>query len=404
MKKFANVILGVVTSIGGFVEAGSISTAMQAGADFGFELLWAIALAALLIAILVEMSGRLAALSGRPYAAAVRDRFGAHFQVVLLGAELITDFLLITAEIGGAAIAWQLVTGYSFPWWVVPIGALAATLLWFGSFAVIEDGLGLLGLITLAFVLGAWRLQPALPLLGSGFVPSLPDHDLARYAFLAVTIVGATVSPYLLNFYGSGAVEEEWSEQDLWSNRITAFLGMGFGAVVSMATLVIAAMVLRPRGIAVDSFAQAAFAMVPLFGAYGIKLFAAALFVGCFGAAAEIALNAGYLLSQGFGWRWGANKPRRSAARFSAAVLIMLIAGLLFALLGFDPLRLTLISVGLTVVLMPIVVLPLLVVMNDRRFVQQHANSAAGNAVLAALIVVGAVLAAVVVPLEILGG
>ena len=51
MKKIFNVVLGVVTSIGGFVEVGSISTAAQAGAEFGFALLWAIAAAALMVAI-----------------------------------------------------------------------------------------------------------------------------------------------------------------------------------------------------------------------------------------------------------------------------------------------------------------------------------------------------------------
>ena len=55
---------------------------------------------------------------------------------------------------------------------------------------------------------------------------------------MAVSIVGATISPYLLNFYGSGVIEEKWRESDLWINRITAYLGMGFGSVVSMGVLV----------------------------------------------------------------------------------------------------------------------------------------------------------------------
>src|SRR5581483_7012450 len=118
------------------------------------------------------------------------------------------------------------------------------------------NGLGLLGLVTLAFVVAAWRLHPAGAQLAPNFVPSMPTHDAWRYAFFVVSILGATVSPYLLNFYGSGAVEEKWSESDLWSNRITAFAGIGFGAVVSMATLVVAAWVLGPRHIQVDSYEQ----------------------------------------------------------------------------------------------------------------------------------------------------
>ena len=404
MKKIAHLVLGVITSIGGFVEVGSISTASQAGAEFGLQLLWAIPAAALLLAMLVEMSGRLSALSGRPYAAAVRDRFGAHYHLTLMAAELVLDFLLLAAELGGAAVAMQLVTGIDARWWLVPVGAVAWTILWLGSFSFIEDGLGLLGLVTLVFVVAVWRLHPAPSALANGLIPSLQGGDLARYSFLTVSIVGATVSPYLLNFYGSGAVEEKWTEEDLWSNRITAFVGMGFGAVVSMGTLIVAAMTLAPRQIRADSYEQAALMFLPAFGRYAVPLFAAALGVGCLGAAVEISLDAGYVMAQGLGWPWGANKPRLETARFSGAFTLMLGASLLFAITGVDPLRLTLIAVGLTVMLMPIVVLPMLVLMNDDRFVKGHRSGPVGNAILAAVTILGALLALIVVPLEILGG
>src|SRR4051812_49616435 len=109
MSAIFDLVLGVVTSIGGFVEVGSISTAAQAGAEFGFELLWAIAAGTLMLAMLVEMSGRLGAVSRHTVAAAVRERFGIHFQLVPLVAELAIDLLLLTAEIGGASIALKLV-------------------------------------------------------------------------------------------------------------------------------------------------------------------------------------------------------------------------------------------------------------------------------------------------------
>ena len=404
MKKIANLVLGVVTSIGGFVEVGSISTAAQAGAEFEFGLLWAIAAAGLMLSMLVEMSGRLAAVGKRTVAAAVRERFGFHFLLIPLCAELVTDVLLLSAEIGGVAIALRLVTGTGFQWWVVPVAAVAWLVLWLGNFTVIEDGLGLLGLVTVSFVVAAWRLHPAPAALGRGLLPALPQHDLVRYGFLAVSIVGATISPYLLNFYASGAVEEKWTEDDLWINRSTAFAGMGFGTVVSMGVLVTAALVLAPRHIRVDSYEQAALMFIPAFGRWSVPLFALALGVGCLGASVEIALNGGYLLSQAFGWTWGVDKKRRDAARFSAAFTGVLMLSAAVALTGFDPLRVTLISLALTVMIMPFVVLPFLVLMNDERFVKQHTSGPVGNAVLAVLVVAGAVFALIIVPLEIFGG
>jgi Mn2+/Fe2+ NRAMP family transporter len=404
MSAIVDLVLGIVTSIGGFVEVGSISTAAQAGSEFGFQLLWAIAAATVMLALLVEMSGRLAAVSKRSLAAAVRERFGIHFQIVPLTAELLIDVLLLSAEIGGAAIAVKLLTGVGFQWWILPIGVVAWLVLWLCGFGLIEYGLGLLGLVTLAFVASAWRLGPNVSDLGASLLPSLPTHHHTRYAFLAVSILGATVSPYLLNFYASGSIEEELNESELWVNRTTAYTGMCFGGVVSMGALVSSAMVLQPRHILVDSYEQAALMFVPVFGHWAIALFAAALGIGCFGAAVELTLNAGYTSAQVFGWSWGANKPRRDAARFSSAFTLVLLAALAVGLIGFDPLRVTMLSVALTVVIMPFVVLPFLVLMNDEKYVRQHTSGAIGNACLALLTVLGGLLALVVIPLELLGG
>jgi Mn2+/Fe2+ NRAMP family transporter len=404
MSAIVDLVLGIVTSIGGFVEAGSISTAAQAGSEFGFQLLWAIAAATVMLALLVEMSGRLAAVSRRSLAAAVRERFGVHFQIVPLTAELLIDVLLLAAEIGGAAIAVKLLTGIGFQWWILPVALVAWLVLWLCQFGVIEYGLGLLGLVTLAFVASAWKLEPNVSALGASLIPSLPTHHHTRYAFLAVSILGATVSPYLLNFYASGSIEEKLSESELWVNRTTAYVGMCFGGVVSMGALVTSAAVLQPRHIVVDSYEQAALMFVPAFGRWAVTLFAASLGIGCFGAAVELALNAGYTFAQVFGWSWGANKPRREAARFTAAFTIVLLAAVVLGLIGFDPLRLTMLSVALTVVIMPLVVLPFLVLMNDEKYVKKHTSGVIGNAFLALLTVLGALLAVVVVPLELLGG
>jgi Mn2+/Fe2+ NRAMP family transporter len=404
LSAILDLVLGIVTSIGGFVEAGSISTAAQAGSEFGLQLLWAIAIATLMLAMLVEMSGRLSAVSKRSMAAAVRERFGIKFQVIPFTAELVIDTLLLAAEIGGAAIAIKLLSGIHWQWWVIPLGALAWATLWWCRFGVIEYGIGLLGLVTLSFVYSAWRLQPPTGSLAASLVPSIPQHDSVRYAFLAVSIVGATVSPYLLNFYSSGSIEEKMAEEELWVNRATSYLGMCFGGVVSMGVLVTSAMVLQRQHIVPDSYEQAALMFVPVFHGWAVPLFAAALGIGCFGAAVELALNAGYVCSQVFGWSWGANRPRRDAARFSAAFTLVLVTALLVGVLGFDPLRLTLVSVALTVVIMPFVVLPFLVLMNDPKYVKKHGSGPFGNVLLAVLTVLGGLLAVVVIPLELFGG
>src|SRR5215211_7361607 len=181
MSALFDLVLGIITSIGGFVEAGSISTAAQSGSEFGFQLLWAIAAATIMLAMLVEMSGRIAAVSKRSLAAAVRERFGIHFQMVPLTAELFIDVLLLAAEIGGASIAVKLLTSVGFQWWIVPVGLIVWVVLWALGFGPIEYGVGVLGLVTLCFVYSAWHLQPGIREVSAGLIPSLPRHEYTRY-------------------------------------------------------------------------------------------------------------------------------------------------------------------------------------------------------------------------------
>ena len=113
---------------------------------------------------------------------------------------------------------------------------------------------------------------------------------------------------------------------------------------------------------------------VPVYGRWAVTLFALSLGIGCFGAAVEIALNAGYVLGQAFGWTWGIDKKRRDVSRFVTAFSVVLLLAVAIATIGFDPLRVTLISVALTVVIMPLVVLPFLVLMNEEEYVGQHTS------------------------------
>src|SRR4051812_2051946 len=124
MKKLSEIALGVVTSVGGFLELGSIATAAQAGALFRYQLLWAVVLGGVCVMLLVEMSGRFAAVSHHTIPDAIRERFGFTFFVApLVGMTLVT-LLVLASELGGACIALELATGIALRWWALPVAAL----------------------------------------------------------------------------------------------------------------------------------------------------------------------------------------------------------------------------------------------------------------------------------------
>src|SRR6185312_12626493 len=164
---------------------------------------------------------------------AMRERFGIRFFLVPLVTVALVSFLVLASEIGGVCLALQFSTGLPLRWWALPVAAALWLFLWKGTFGMVEKGASLLGLVTISFVVGAWRLHPDSAELAGSLLPSLPAHDAAKYWFTAVSIVGASVSPYLFYFYSAGAVEDEWDESYIPINRLISGLGMAFGGVVA---------------------------------------------------------------------------------------------------------------------------------------------------------------------------
>ena len=404
MKRLIEIALGIVTGIGGFLEAGSLATSAQAGADFRFDLVWTIVLGAICLAFLVEMSGRLSAISKHTLPDAIRERFGFRFFVLPLVIMQLVMLLVMATELGGVSLALQFISGVSYRWWATPVAVLAWALLWKGTFGLVEKGVSVLGLVTVAFVVGALHLHPPMAEVARGALPRLPSHDSAHYWFVAVSILGASISPYLFFFYSAGAVEDRWDVSQLTINRITAGAGMGFGGIVAIGALVLAAMIFHPAGIQVDSFDQLPLLLTSAFGHWGFVLFIASLAVACFGAAQEIALTSAYLMAQGFGWRWSENLPPAADARFSLTYTAMTAVAIVPIAAGVDVLKLTNISMVFSAASLPLVAVPLLVIMNDRRFLRDYCNGWLSNTVVSLIVALAFVLAVVSFPLLIAGG
>lgn len=404
MSKLLEIALGLVTGIGGFLEAGSIATSVQAGAAFGFQLVWAIALGTICIGFLVEMAGRLAAVSKHTLPDAMRERFGIRFFSVVLVAVVVVSFLVLASEIGGVALALQLVTGIRFQWWAPAVAVAVWLLLWAHNFSLVEKGASLLGLVTLVFLIGAIKLHVPIHEVVANLLPSLPHEEPAKYWFMAVSIIGASVSPYLFYFYSAGAVEDHWDEDYLGVNRAIAGLGMSFGGGLAIAVLACAAMVFHSRGIEIDRYEQIPLMLAEPLGRWGFILFVASLGIGCFGAALELALQIAYLMAQGFGWKWGENLKPREAARFSLTYTVMIFLAGLVIFTGIDPLKLTVFSMAITALSLPVTVVPLLVLMNDPQYLGENGNHWIANAAVLFISIVACIVALVAIPLQLAGG
>jgi Mn2+/Fe2+ NRAMP family transporter len=403
-KDLLNVVLGIITGIGGFLEVGNMATAAAAGAEFGYKLIWVFALSTICLIFLIEMCGRLAAISKHAVADAVRERFGFPFTVVPRTVEVLVNLLVLASEIGGVCLALKLATGWPIAAWALPAAFLIWLVIWISKLDWIENTTAIIGMITVCFVIAAWKMHPNLHDVARGLIPQRAPHDAARYWFIAVSMAGAVISPYMFHFYSSGAIEEEWNEDSLPSNRLTAILGMGFGCVMSIGVLVASAMLFEPRGIRIDKYEQLAIVLTPIFHGWGFWIFVVSLFVCCFGAAVELALGTAYMLGQTLGWNWSENRKPKEGTRFAVTYTLMLLAGGLVMVTGVDPLKLTMLSMALTSVILPVMIVPFLLLLNDEEYVHEHRNGWLGNTVVIVTTLVASVMAIVAIPLELLGG
>src|SRR3954471_9950684 len=123
MKKLLGITLGIMTALGGFVDLGQIVFTTQAGALFGYKLMWAIVLGTAAIVVYMEMCGRIAVVAREPVFAVVRTRLGFPLGLGTLIASNLLNLTTCAAELGGIAIVLHLLTG-----WPERLLLIAATL------------------------------------------------------------------------------------------------------------------------------------------------------------------------------------------------------------------------------------------------------------------------------------
>ena len=403
MKKIFEVFLGVLTAFGGFVDIGDLVANAETGARFGMRLAWVVGVGVIGIVVYAEMAGRVATMSKRPVFDVVRERLGARWALVNLGASFFINLLTIAAEIGGLALVIELVTSINYLLWV-PLMAIAVWIvLWKLKFSIMEKVFGLSGLALIVTAVALWRLDPGFgdTLAAARHFGPPPAEGWAVYGFFAIALLGAAMTPYEVFFFSSGAVEEKWSPKDLNINRANVYLGFPLGGLLSLAIMGGAAKVFQPRGISVSHLSQVTLPVSMTLGKVGLVLLLFGMFAAIFSAALETSLSAGYTVAQYFGWQWGTFVRPREAARFHLVVILSICAGVLIALSTIDPIKVTEYSIVLAAAALPLTYFPILVVANDPAYMKDKTNSKFLNAVAFTYLVILVAVALATIPLMI---
>ena len=381
MKKYLGLALGILTAIGGFVDIGDLITNALVGSRFGMSLAWATVLGAIGIIVFAEMSGRVVAVSGRPTFDIVRERLGPRFGLANLFGSMAVTLLTYIAEIGGVALSLELATSVWEYFWIPFTAAAVWIVLWRAKFDLVENVFGLLGLALVVFSVALWQLGPDWShLWNMAATAAKPKQETwPTYWYYAVALFGAAMTPYEVFFFSSGGVEESWSEKSLPTVRANVFVGFPLGGLLSVSIAAVAAVVLLPVGIQVDTLGQVAMPVAVALGKVGLSIALLGFFAATFGAACETGLSLGYSIGQYFGWQWGKFVRPKEAARFHLVLLLSTILAAAVLLTTVDPILVTEFSVVFSAIALPLTYLPILMVANDRQFMRTHANGRVAN-------------------------
>jgi len=372
VKSILKIALGIIAALGGFLDIGDIVFNTQAGALFRYDLLWAVALGTLGIAVYAEMCGRVAAVTGRPVFDVIRMRLGFGLGLAALIASTAVNLLTVAAELGGLAIVLQLLFDAEFSLFVVlaAIGlVIVVALLPFGG---IERLFGYCGLLMIVFVATAINQGPDWGAVAHGFIPSFSSSTL--YLYFVVGVFAAALMPYEVHFYSSGAVEEHWDESSLMENRLNAIIGYALGGVLACSLVVVSGYLFHPLGVDPADLGTAALPVQNAYGETGLLLALGGIMFCVGGAAVDSSFSASYNLAQFLGWEWGRYRGPKKAPRFTASWLVFLFLAMLVVLSGINPVEITEYSVVFAVVALPMTYLPVLLIAGDRSFMGDHAN------------------------------
>jgi manganese transport protein len=402
VSKILGLALGILAAIGGFVDIGDLVFNTAAGATFGYQLVWVIPVGVVGIVVYSEMSGRVAAVSGKAVFDSVRERVGFTAALGTLVSSEVVNLMTLACELGGVAIALQLLCGLPYRWLILLAVIGLVVIIWVTSFEWLERLFGYGGLCMLVFAVAAVKVSPDWGKVGNGFIPHITHNNPTLYLYFVIGLLGTAMSPYEVYFYSSGGVEERWGPKDIGLNRANAIIGYGLGGTLSIALMIVGATVFLGRGISPEHLGTVALGAGDPLGKIGLLLAIVGILFAVGGASIDTLFSGAYNLAQFCGWEWGRYRHPKGAPRFALTWIVLLILAMGIVLTGVDPVVLTEYAVIFSVVALPLTYVPILLVANDRAYMGRYSNGRLANALGFVYLAVIVLIALTAIPLIVL--
>ncbi len=366
-------------------DAGGILTYSQAGAQFGYLLLWTMIPITLALIVVQEMSARMGAVTGKGLSDLIREEFGFRITFFMMIGILIVNFGNILTEFIGIATSLELF-GWS-RYITVPICAIIVWLIVVkGQYKSVEKVFLAASFFYVTYLFAGGLAHPAWKeaTIATFKPPSFAKFREQAYLFMVIGVVGTTIAPWMQFYLQASVVEKGVTKRGFAASRLDVVTGCVFTDIVAWFIIVACAATLWVHGFRdIKYAADAAAALKPLAGDYAYILFAVGLFNASLFAASILPLSTAYTVCEGLGFESGVGMKFGEAPVFYWLYTLLIAAGgaLVLIIPGPQLVNIVLWSQVLNGIVLPFVLIFMLILINKKDLMGEYVNTRLFNAV-----------------------
>ncbi len=385
LKRWKIRILLILAVIGpGFItanvdnDAGGILTYSQAGAQFGYTLLWTMIPITLALIVVQEMVARMGAVTGKGLSDLIREEYGLRITVFVMIGLVLTNFGNIVTEFAGIAGSLELFGLSKYA--TVPVCALLVWLIVVkGQQKSVEKVFLAASFFYITYIIAGVLSRPdwSESLVATVKPPTLQAFRQPGYVYMVIGLVGTTIAPWMQFYLQAAIVEKGITKRQYKASRLDVIVGSIFTDVVAWFIIVACAATLFAHGFhTINTAKDAAEALHPLAGDFAYILFAVGLFNASLFAASILPLSTAYTVCEGLGFESGLDNKFSEAPFFYWFYTFLIVTGASVILIpGLPWVKIIILSQVINGIVLPFVLIFMLLLINKRELMGEYVNT-----------------------------
>ena len=364
-------------------DANGILTYSQAGAQFGYLLLWTMIPTTVALVVVQEMCARMGAVTGKGLSDLIREEYGLRITFLMMIGILITNFGNVVGEFVGIAGSMGL---FGVPKYIaVPICAVIVWLIAVkGQYKSVEKIFLGASFFYITYVLAGLRANPAwIESLKATIKPPTASGWTGPYVYMVIGVVGTTIAPWMQFYLQSSIVEKGVTRRQYKASKLDVIVGCIFTDVVAWFIIVACAATLYAHNVRdIRDAADAAQALRPFAGDWAYLLFALGLFNASLFAASILPLSTAYTVCEGLGFESGVERKFSEAPAFYWLYTVLIAAGGAVVMIpGLPLIKIAVFSQVVNGAVLPFVLIFMLLLINKKELMDEYTNTRLFNVI-----------------------